>query len=141
MVGLVFLAIGVRVARHRPAADAPPPKMLTELESAGPRMAFAGGLVLAIVNPNLFIMMSGMSLIASSNVSPGSAFVGAVLLIGAAALDFLIPVGIYLALGDRAKSRLDSAKQWMLRNNWAMTVGVMFGFGVLFTVRGIANVM
>ncbi|MFD4433651.1 GAP family protein, partial [Nocardia sp. NPDC058497] len=54
VVGLVFLAAAARVIVHRPGPDAPAPKLLTELESAGPRTAFAAGLVLAIVNPNLF---------------------------------------------------------------------------------------
>ncbi|MEV0246371.1 GAP family protein [Nocardia sp. NPDC050712] len=140
-VGLVFLAFGARAALHRPPADAPPPKLLTQLESAGPRRAFTAGLVLAIVNPNLVIMMSGMSLIASSQSSRGTALVATVLLLLAAALDFLIPMAIYLVLGERARRGLESAKRWMLRNNRSMTIAVLLGFGVLFTARGIADLI
>ncbi|MFD4351728.1 GAP family protein [Nocardia sp. NPDC058518] len=139
VVGLVFLAAAARVVLHRPAPGAPAPKLLTELESAGPRKAFVAGLVLAVVNPNLFIMMSGMSVIASSQTTVGAALVGTLLLLLAAMLDFLVPIGIFLALGERAKSGLESAKEWMLRNNRAMTIGVLLAFGALFTIRGIAN--
>ncbi|WP_410876960.1 GAP family protein [Nocardia sp. A7] len=139
VVGLVFLGLGARAALHRRPADAPPPKLLTQLESAGPRQAFMAGLVMAIINPNLVIMMSGMSLIASSQTTTISALVATLLLILAAALDFLIPIAIYLVLGERARRGLESAKRWMLRNNRSMTITVLLGFGVLFTARGIAN--
>ncbi|MEV6217419.1 GAP family protein [Nocardia sp. NPDC051833] len=139
VVGVMFLVAGAWVWVRRPAADTAPPKFLTELEAAGPRKAFSAGLVLAIVNPNLFIMMSGMSVIASSPTTTASALVGTALLLLAAALDFLIPIGLYLALGDRARTGLDRAKEWMLRNNRRLSIGVLIGFGALFTIRGVLN--
>ncbi|GEM32590.1 hypothetical protein NN3_35970 [Nocardia neocaledoniensis NBRC 108232] len=139
IVGLVFLACGAGIAMRRPGPGASPPRFLTELENAGPRQAFAAGLVLAIVNPNLVIMMSGMSLIASSDTTTSQAVLATVALLAAAALDFLIPIGIYLALGERARNALDAAKQWMLAHNHTLTVAVLFGFGILFTARGITN--
>ncbi len=141
VVGLAFLAAGARIALHRPPAGAPAPKFLTELESASPRQAFTAGLVLAIVNPNLFIMMSGMSIIASADTTIASALGGTLLLLVAATLDFLIPISLYVAFGERAKSGLESVKKWMLGNNRTISIAVLLAFGVLFSVRAIANLM
>ncbi|WP_446222607.1 hypothetical protein ACTWPB_22855 [Nocardia sp. IBHARD005] len=65
--------------------------------------------------------------------------VGAAALLIAATVDFVVPIAIYLVLGERAEAGLGGAKQWMLRNNRAMSIGVLFAFGALFTIRGIAN--
>ncbi|MGV9673944.1 GAP family protein [Nocardia sp. NPDC003482] len=140
-VGLIFLAAGAWVATRPRAAAATTPKWLDELGNAGPRRAFVIGIAFAVVNPNLFIMISGMSLISSSHTGPGAAFLATALLLAAAALDFLIPIGVYLALGDRARTALDTAQDWMVRNNRAMSIAVLFAFGALFTIRGIVNLM
>ncbi|MFE3442620.1 hypothetical protein ACFXNW_06295 [Nocardia sp. NPDC059180] len=76
---------------------------------------------------------------ASAKSTVSSALAGEVALLIAATIDFVVPIGIYLVLGERAKAGLGAAKQWMLRNNRALSIGVLFAFGALFTIRGIAN--
>ncbi|QNG20231.1 hypothetical protein G4H71_13215 [Rhodococcus triatomae] len=141
MVGLVFLAVGCWIAGRPPRPDADHPALLRELESAGPRKAFVLGVALGVINPNLFLMISGMSIIASSTVSPTAALVAALLLLIAASLDFLVPIGVYRLLGDRARVGLDRLQAWMLRNSRSLTLAVLFGFGALFTVRGIVDLV
>ncbi|MBB5911213.1 threonine/homoserine/homoserine lactone efflux protein [Nocardia transvalensis] len=138
-VGLLFLAAGAWIATRPRQAVPSAPKWLTQLRTADPRKAFVVGLVFAILNPNLFIMMSGMSVISSSHVGAGPALLAVVLLLLAAVLDFLVPIAVYLALGARARTALDGAEAWMIRNNRSTTMAVLFGFGILFTLRGIVN--
>lgn len=95
------------------------------------------GAALSIVNPNLAIMMSGMTIIAASDTSVGAAVFGTALLLSAAALDFLVPIGIFLAFGDRAKDILASFKDWMITYERPLTLTVFFGFGALFVVRNV----
>ncbi|MFD6400060.1 GAP family protein [Nocardia sp. NPDC060249] len=95
--------------------------------------------VLGVLNPNLFIMMSGMSVIASSAVGLEAALLATVILLVAAVVDFLIPIGIYLAMGERAEHGLAVAQAWMLRHSRVLTLSVLLGFGALFTARGIVN--
>lgn len=97
------------------------------------------GLGLAVINPNLFIMMSGMSLISSSGVSVAMAITATIMLLIAAILDFVIPIGTFMLLGDRARDGLDAAKSWMIGHTRILSLAVMFGFGALFTIRGIVN--
>ncbi|AHH17081.1 hypothetical protein DUF2910 [Nocardia nova SH22a] len=138
-VGLLFLVCGLWVAVRRPRARDGSPRWVSELENVGPRGAFLMGLGLAVINPNLFIMMSGMSLISSSGVSAAMAILATVVLLIAAILDFVIPIGIYMLLGDRARGGLDAAKTWMVGHTRMLSLAVLFGFGALFTLRGIVN--
>ncbi|WP_278263028.1 GAP family protein [Nocardia sp. AG03] len=138
-VGLLFLACGCWMWLRKPRTAAERPRLLTELETAGPRKSFAIGLVLGVLNPNLFIMMSGMSVISSSAVAIGAALVATAALLLAASADFLIPIGAYLIAGDRADRGLAVVEAWMLRNSRTLTLSVLFGFGALFTVRGVVD--
>ncbi|WP_405181394.1 GAP family protein [Nocardia sp. NBC_01377] len=138
LVGLMFLAIGAVLLLRHPSRAPGKPQWITELESAGPRRAFAAGLVLAVLNPNLFIMLSGISVIAQSGSGPAVSIFATGLLLLAAALDFLIPIGMYVLMGDRARSGLGAAKQWMVEHDRILAVCVFVGFGLLFTGRGLA---
>ncbi|MFD4461209.1 GAP family protein [Nocardia sp. NPDC058480] len=139
VVGLIFLGLGAfMLVRPRPQTDEQP-RVLAELADAGPRKAFAMGLVLGVLNPNLFIMLSGMSVIASSAVGLAAALLATVILLVAAVADFLIPIGIYLAVGERADQGLAAAQAWMLRNSRLLTLSVLLGFGALFTLRGVVS--
>ncbi|MEU1980679.1 GAP family protein [Nocardia sp. NPDC019395] len=139
-VGLLFLLGGLWILFRRPAGRRQgPPKLLQELEDSGPRRAFFVGIALAVINPNLFLMISGMSYIASSPVGPVWALLATVLLLGSASLDFLVPVGVYTALGSRARTRLGVLEGWVMRHTRGLSLAVLFGFGALFTVRGLGD--
>lgn len=136
-VGLIFIAFGVgQLIRPRSPSDTGP-EWMQQLSNAKPRGAFIMGAALSIVNPNLAIMISGMTVIAAADTTPGTAVFGTVLLLLAAALDFLVPIGVYLAFGDRAKSALSAVKEWMITHERPLTLTVFFGFGALFVVRNV----
>lgn len=136
-VGVLFLVVGLVQLAKRSKLGAEKPKWVVELEEATPRRSFAIGLVLANLNPNLFIMLSGMTIISSSDSTWPQALLGTALLLLAACLDFLVPIGAYLLLGDRARRGLDTAKNWMVSRNKELGVAVFLGFGALFTIRGV----
>ncbi|OMQ24341.1 GAP family protein [Rhodococcus sp. D-1] len=73
VVGALFLIAAVWLSVRPRRQRAERPKVLRELETAGPRRAFVIGVALGVLNPNLFIMMSGMSIIASSPVGTANA--------------------------------------------------------------------
>ncbi|MGW4635953.1 GAP family protein [Nocardia sp. NPDC004415] len=136
-VGLGFLAAGVWLLIRKPRTAGQRPRLLSALETASPRRAFAIGVLLGVLNPNLFLMIAGMTTIASSTVGATAALVAVLLLLVAAAADFAVPIALYLALGERAERALDVADAWMLRYSRTLTLAVLFGFGALFTVRGV----
>ncbi|MFD4179502.1 GAP family protein [Rhodococcus sp. NPDC058514] len=138
-VGVLFLAAGIWLSTRPRRAVNECPKLLRELETAGPRKALVIGIALGVLYPNLFIMMSGMSIIASSPVGTGGALLAALILLVSAALDFVTPVGAFLLGGDRARAGLAALEDWMLRHSRALSLAVLFVFGALFTIRGIVN--
>ncbi|NUS95673.1 MAG: hypothetical protein HOQ36_25235, partial [Nocardia sp.] len=141
--GILFLLTGLWILVRKPVRRRveEPPKLLAELQAAGPRRAFAIGIVLAVLNPNLFLMISAMTAISSSATGTGTALVATLALLIAAAIDFLVPIGVYLLLGDRAEQWLDTLQSWMVRHTRALSLAVLFGFGALFTVRGLTDLL
>lgn len=137
VVGLAFLAAGIWLLVRKPRTTAQRPRLLRTLETARPRKAFAIGVVLGVLNPNLFLMVAGLATISSSAVDPGPALAATVLLLAAAAADFAIPIAAFVLLGDRAERALDVTDAWMLRHSRTLTLAVLLGFGALFTVRGL----
>ncbi|MEV0355158.1 GAP family protein [Nocardia sp. NPDC050697] len=141
VVGVGFLAAAGLLAARRRRPREGEPRWIEELESATVRRAFVAGLALAILNPNLAIMMAGMTIIASSDAGAGAAALGAVALLVAAALDFAVPIAVFLAAGPAARNALERAKDWMLAHDRALSIAVLTGFGVLFTVRGLTALL
>jgi hypothetical protein len=90
-----------------------------------------------VLNPNLLIMMSGMTIIANATTSIPVVLAGTALLLLAAAVDFLLPIGVYNILGTRAHAALDSANRWIIEHDRSLSIGVLLGFGVLFAGRGL----
>ncbi|MFD4461977.1 GAP family protein [Nocardia sp. NPDC058480] len=140
-VGVLFLAGGCWLLYRKPRPTAERPRLLAELDSAGPRKAFALGVVMGVLNPNLFIMLSGMSAISSSAVTIGAALIATFVLLVAAVADFIIPIAIFVAAGERAERGLAVLETWMLAHSRTLTLAVLLGFGALFTVRGIVNLV
>lgn len=139
IIGAIFLLLGGLQLLRRPAPEAPAPGWIRQLDDAGPRLAFVIGVVMALINPNLLILLSGIGVIASSGQSSIVNLNGLLALFIAAMLDFLVPISLFVALGDRAKAALGRVKQWMLRHNRALSIGVLLGFGLLFLVRGLGS--
>ncbi|MDH6282417.1 GAP family protein [Prescottella agglutinans] len=137
VVGLVFIAFGVgQAVRTRVPSDTGP-EWMQQLSNAKPRGAFVMGAALSVLNPNLAIMVSGMTVIAASDTSAGASMFGTVLLLLAAALDFIVPIGAFLILGERAKEGLAVVKSWMLEHERPLSLTVFFGFGALFVIRNV----
>jgi len=139
-VGALFLVLAiVALARSRRAKG--PPKWMSQLESCTPRIAFLAGLGLAVLNPNLFILLSGLSAVGAAGLPIGPSLVGVLALLLFCLLDFALPLGAYLLFGDRARAVLDRTKAWMLAHDTALSVGVLLVFGVVFLVRGVSDLL
>lgn len=136
-VGLIFVAFGVAQSVRKRTPSDTGPEWMQQLANAKPRGAFVMGAALSVVNPNLAIMISGMTIIAASDTTTASAVTGTALLLLAAALDFLVPIGIYVAFGKRAQDGLAAVKKWMLGHDRPLTLCVFFGFGALFVIRNV----
>lgn len=139
VIGGLFLLVGAVIALHHRRTREGPPKWAAMLETASPTGAFLAGAVLAIANPNVFILLSGLGVVVADASSRADEVLGAVFLLIAVALDFLVPIALFAALGPQARRWLDEGKAWMVDHDRGLTLTILFGFGALFVVRGVGN--
>jgi threonine/homoserine/homoserine lactone efflux protein len=109
------------------------------LETAHPTGAFIAGCVLAIANPNVFLLLSGLGIVVTNTDATGEQVWGVVLLLGAVALDFAVPLVLFAVFGAGARRRLDDVKRWMVGHDRPLTLVLLFGFGLLFVLRGVVE--
>jgi threonine/homoserine/homoserine lactone efflux protein len=142
LMGLLFLGIGAAVLlRHHAGVPEGTPRWAVVLETATPVRAFLGGFALSLINPNVVILLSGLTIIITSGEVIGTQVVGALTLVLASLIPFAIPIGIFLIMGDRGKEMLKSVFVWMIAHNKALTAGTMFFFGSIFVGRGLGGLL
>jgi hypothetical protein len=120
VLGGLLLAVSVRQFRGRPhaAENAQLPGWMSKIETIRPAGAAGLAAVLAGVNPkNLLLAVGGAAAIAQTGVAGGEQAIAYLVFAFFGTLGVGIPVGIYLAMGERAARLLAGLKDWMGRNN------------------------
>lgn len=141
-VGLVLLALGVgSVVRRRSAQahHAAKPGMLARIDSAAPPAAFGIGFGLALLNPNMPILLGGLAAVAAAEVSQGGRVVGAAFLVVWSEVGLVGPLLWFVLDRERATRGLKRLKDWLGRHEHAVDLAVLFGFGTVFTLKGLAG--
>ena len=111
------------------------------LETATPLRAFLGGFALSLINPNVVILLSGLTFVITSGETIGTQVVGALTLVLASLIPFAIPIGIYLIMGERGKDLLREVFTWMIQHDRVLTAGTLFFFGAIFFGRGLGALL
>ena len=154
VVGFVFLAVGLwswlRPPRphgaHSSAAGATPdavaePGWVPRLRDPSLRLVLAAGAVLAVVNPNVAILASGLGIVITADATLGVQAGGVALLLAASLVDFVVPTLVFVLAGEPGRRWLRSATRWLLGHNHAIGIGVLLVFGLLFVGRGLAQIV
>lgn len=119
-LGVLLLAVAARQfrGRPRPGEDAELPKWMARLDTIKPVAAFGLAAGLAGVNPkNLLLAIAAAAAIGQTGISGGQQAVAYLVFAFVAALGVGLPVGIFLAMGERAAGLLAGLKDWMGQNN------------------------
>lgn len=139
-VGLLLLSIAVvswlRGRRPHPVRES---KLMAEVENANPPTAFLTGLLLAVLNPNVPILLAGLAAIAAADVSTAGQVGAAALLVGASEVGLLGPVLWYVSHPESAARGLGRLKGWLSRHEHAVDLAVLVFFGLVFTLKGLAG--
>ena len=139
----VFLILGARKQwRKRPIGDdePPTPKWMAAIDKFGPGKATATGFVLSAANPkNLVLALAAAASIAATDISGSDQFVAYLVFAVIGTLSVVIPVGIYLFMGDRAAEILDGMKKWMAHNNAAIMTVLFLVIGAKILGQGIGG--
>jgi hypothetical protein len=130
--GVLFLLLGVRTWRHRPAPGAQHelPKWMAGIDVLKPGKALVLGLLLAGVSPkNLMLTAAAGAGLAELGLSTGDAVGSLIVFVCIGSITIGAPVIYYLFGGAGAKIRLTALKDWLAVHNDAVMV-------VLFLVLG-----
>jgi threonine/homoserine/homoserine lactone efflux protein len=124
VLGVVFLAIGIRQWRSRPrGGEEPPiPRWLQAIDGFSPGRARAWGMGCAAVNPkNILLVIGGAAAIVRAEVPTAGEWVALAIFVAVATLGVGIPVAVYFALGDRSRNFLEGLRRWMSAHNATLT--------------------
>jgi len=154
VVGVIFLAVAVMSwlrprlqstagapsarATHRAAMEEP--GWVSALRDPSVGLVLVAGLLLAVVNPNVAILVSGLGIVVTADVRLSAQISGIVLLLAASMIDFVVPLLVFVLAGERGRGWLRSATGWLLAHNHVISIVVLLAFGVLFVGRGLAQV-
>ena len=130
--GVLFLLLGVRTWRKRPAPGAQHelPNWMAGIDALKPGKALGLGLLLAGVSPkNLMLAAAAGAGLAELGLSTGDAVGSLIVFVCIGSITIGAPVIYYLFGGAGAKTRLVALKDWLAIHNDAVMV-------VLFVVLG-----
>ena len=142
VLGLLLVALAVKLWRGRPRGDAEPPlpKWMRTIDQFTPVRALAIGAAFAAVNPkNTLLTIGAAAAIAATGASTGAQAVALAVFILVATLGVGAPVALYFALGERSRAVLDDLKVWMARNNTAIMAVLCLVIGAKLLGDGIAS--
>jgi threonine/homoserine/homoserine lactone efflux protein len=123
VLGLLLLLVAVRTWRSRPrgADEGKLPGWMRTIDAFSPAKSTGMGALLSGVNPkNLLLTVSAAAAIAQTGIGAGEQAVALAVFVIIGTLGPGLPVGIYFAMGRRAKRPLDDMKAWLARNNAAI---------------------
>jgi threonine/homoserine/homoserine lactone efflux protein len=142
VLGALLALVAVKQWRGRPrGSDLPElPKWMQAIDEFAAGKAFGMAVLLSAVNPkNLLLTVAAVSAIAQTGIDAGEQAVALAVFVAIATLGPGIPVGIYVAMGERAARLLDELKTWMGANNAAIMAVLCLVIGAKLIGDGIAG--
>ena len=139
-IGVTLVVLGIRrwVQRRIPA---PPPAWMSSLADVTPGKAFGFALLLAVANPKVLLLTAAAGLsIGAAELTAGQTATAIGIFTVVAALGVLIPVVLYLILGERMLAPLSRSRDWLERNNAAVMAVVFVLIGAGLTAKGFAGI-
>ena len=138
--GLLLLGVASWTWQSRPRDDEAPvlPRWLREIESLSPLMALGLGFGLAVFSfKNLGLILLAALAITQPDISTVTKTLLSIAFVIVSCLGVAIPVGWYMASGDRATKTLTVWKDWLTRHNsWVTAASTALG-GLLLVGKGI----
>lgn len=136
VIGAALLVMALRQWRSR--ATKPPPSYLDTIMDSGPREAARFGLLMSAANPKELLMALPAGLAIGSSEAGLSAQIAALvvfLLVGGASV--ALPLIVFLVGGRSSLDRLTLARDWLQRNNTAVTSVVLAVLGLWLLLGGV----
>lgn len=133
ILGVLLLFVGVRAWTQRPAADeeAEAPGWMEKIEGFGAAASAGLAFLLSALNPkNLLLAVGGAATISAAGLSASDEYMALAVFVVIASLSILIPVVVFLMLGEKAEVAMNSAKDWLIQNNQTVMAVLLLVIGV-----------
>lgn len=154
LVGILLLAGGVvtwRRSRRGVAESATPPAgaphepvpvpgWAVKLQDPSVRLVLVIGFALALLNPNVAILASGLTLVVAHDGATEE-LVGVALLLAGSMVDFVLPTLAFVVSGRRGRAWMSNATRWLIEHNTVIGIVVLVAFGLLFAGRGLVTIL
>src|SRR6266516_3374166 len=141
IAGLLLLILAVRNFFVEDDPDAPPPKFMTVLARLGPVKLFGLGIGISIIQPRFIIfVLVGASIIAEAKLSATENFLSLLVLALLMVWPMLIPLGVFLVMGEHRDDAMKSMRTWLMHNQRMINVVVMGIFGILMLFLGLTSI-
>lgn len=133
VLGLLLLFIGVKAWRGRSDASETPevPSWMEKIDALGAGGSLGLAFLLSALNPkNLLLAVGGAATISAAGLQTSEEYIALAVFVVIASLSILIPVVLYLMLGDKAEVTMTNAKDWLLQNNQTVMAVLLLVIGV-----------
>ncbi|HEY6407265.1 MAG TPA: GAP family protein [Ktedonobacteraceae bacterium] len=139
--GLLLLILAMRSFLGEDDPDAPPPKIMTILDKMGPVKLFGVGLVLSLMQFRFIaLVLVGAAVIEQARLSTTENLISVLFLALLMVWPMLIPVVVFLVLGERREAAMKSMRTWLTRNQRVINVVVLGVFGILLLILGLISI-
>ena len=139
--GLLLLILAVRNFFGEDDPDAPPPKFMTMLDKMGPVKLFGVGVVLSLMQFRFIaLVLVGATVIAEARLSTTENLISVLWLALLMVWPMLIPVVVFLVLGERREAAMKSMRTWLTRHKRMINVVVLGVFGILLLIIGLIGI-
>ena len=141
--GVLLVLLAARQWRKRPAPgeESELPTWMAGVDSMPPAKAFGLGLVLtAVVPKNLVLALAAGVILGEAGLTVGQATAVALLFTVIATSTVAAPVVAHLVASARMIGPFSELRGWLVRNNVAIMVLVLFVIGIVMIGNGIASV-
>ena len=139
--GLLLLILAVRNFFGEDDPDTPPPKFMTILDEVGPVKLFGLGIAISIMQPRFIIfVLAGASIIADAKLPASENFISILVLALLMVWPMLIPIIVFLVMGERRTTAMKSMRTWLVSNQRMINVVVMGFFGIQMIILGLSHI-
>jgi Sap, sulfolipid-1-addressing protein len=142
VIGVLLLVFALKTLAKEPDPDAPPPKLQSMLQSQGAAKLFVIGFGISFIQIRfVLLLMAGMSIIRSADLSTGSSIVSSLILVLALTWPLIVPIIVYIAMGDRRTAVMNSMNDWLTQHSRIINVVVLTLFGIVLLEGGISDLL
>ena len=139
-LGMAFLAW--HTWQGRPAEGETPtlPGWMQAMDIVTPVKAVGLGVMLSALNPkNLPLIITAAGVIGQANLNGAETVACYLIFIVLACLGMLIPIGIFLAAGEKGAAILDGTRTWLVNNNATIMAVLFLILGVSLVGKGLGS--